>query len=59
VPPLQRLDARLLVGADEVDALLGQPARLLVQAADLGRLPAEGRRVFGVSVQPVPAAVGL
>ncbi len=31
VQPLQGLDPGLLVGADEVDALLGQPTRLLVQ----------------------------
>jgi hypothetical protein len=59
VQPPQRLDAWLLVGADQVDAALGQRACLLVQVADLGNLGAEGVAVLGVSVEPVAALVRL
>src|SRR5262252_10156143 len=57
--PLQRLDPRLLVGADEVNALLSQSPGLLIGLTDRSHLLGKRLRVLGVSVQPVAAAVRL
>ena len=57
--PLQGLDAGLLVGAHDVDALLGQLPGPLVQVADRLGLLAEGRRVKRVGIEPVAAAMRL
>jgi hypothetical protein len=57
--PLQGLDAGLLVGADDVDPLLGQLSGPFVEVADGRRLLAEGRRVKRVGIEPVATAMGL
>jgi hypothetical protein len=53
------LNPRLLIRADEVDALFGQPTRLLIEVADGTDLLAEGVGVLGVGIEPVAAAVRL
>ena len=57
--PLQRLDAGLLVSADDVDALLGQLPGPLVEVADGLRLLAKDLGVKRVGIEPVAAAMGL
>ena len=57
--PLQRLDAGLLVDADDVDAPLGQLSGPLIQVADRPGLFAKGLRVERVGIEPVAAAMGL
>ena len=57
--PLQGLDAGLLVGAHDVDALLGQFSGPLVEVADCFRLLAKDLGVKRVGIEPVAAAMGL
>src|SRR5262249_29650074 len=57
--PLQRLDAGLLVRADDVDALFGKTSGPSVQVTDRLGLFAEYLRVNRVGIQPVAAAMRL
>src|ERR1019366_9508126 len=59
VSPLQGLHPRLLVRADDLDALLGQGCGLLVHVAYRLHLRAKHLGVFGVGVQPVAALMRL
>jgi hypothetical protein len=59
MPPLQCLDPRLLVDADDVDAPLGQQPGPLIQVTDRLGLLTKDLRVKRVGIEPVAAAMRL